>query len=118
MIWWMLFLFFLLIGGYLVIRPMLAAQPQFREFYARANTLWEKAWVFAWNSATVLWSYLLAAFGFLSSQLDHFATLLGDPEFKSQISNVIGADTKTLGYVMMGIAFVTFAARMRSITQG
>lgn len=118
MFWWIVFLFFLLVGGYLVIRPTLAGMPQLKAFYAEADTFWAKLWALAWNSATVIWSYVLAVGGFLFNQIDTLATFAGDPQLKEQISNAFGADTKTLGYVMMGIAFITFASRMRSIVRG
>jgi hypothetical protein len=108
-----------LLGLYLgVIRPILEAKPQFKQFYEEADGFWKTAWAFSYKSLTVLVSYVQGILGILATQLDSIASLLGDPDFKTQITNLIGADTKTIGYILMGISIVTFAARMRSISKG
>lgn len=105
------------VGVYLVIRPILEATPQFKEFYAEANTFWQKVFALAYNSGTIVWSYGLGAGGLLVNQGDNIAALLGDPDFKAQLSNLLGADSKTLGIIFMCISVITFAARMRSIVR-
>lgn len=102
----------------LVIRPFLKGLPALKDFYAEADTFWQKAWALCWNSLTVLWSYVLLAGGFLVNQLDTIAAFLGDPDFKAQISAVFGADAKLVGGIFMGIAVINFASRMRSIIKG
>jgi hypothetical protein len=106
------------LGIYLVIRPTLKALPQFKAFYAEADTIWQKAFALAYKSATVIVSYVGAAIGFALSQLGTVAALVGDPSFQAEVSKVIGADTRVLGVVMIGFSVIVFAARMRSIVQG
>ncbi|KPG01781.1 hypothetical protein IP86_02930 [Rhodopseudomonas sp. AAP120] len=118
MLWWIFALFGLLVGTYLVIRPILRASPRFANFYANADTFWQKVAAFGYNSATVALSYALAALGFLTSQIDALATLLGDPQVKQQIADALGANPSVLGWVMIAIGVITFAARMRSIVRG
>lgn len=117
---WIIFAIIIgMIGTYLgIVRPILEAKPQFAEFYAEADTFWKMVWAFSYKSITVLISYVQGILGILATQIDSIASLLGDPDFKTQVSNLIGADTKTLGYVLMGISLITFAARMRSIAKG
>ncbi|KIZ47401.1 MULTISPECIES: hypothetical protein [Rhodopseudomonas] len=115
---WTLSIVLVVAGIYLVIRPVLRASPRFAEFYAEADTFWQKVAAFGYNSATVALSYALSAIGFLTSQIDTLATLLGDPQIKQQIADMLGASPTVLGYVMMAIGVVTFVARMRSIVRG
>lgn len=105
------------IGLYLVARPTLKAVPQLKAFYASADTFWQKLSALAWRSATVAWSYAMAAGGLVLQSLDGVAAAVGDPDLKAHISEWLGGDPKTLGFVMLGIAVVTFVARMHSITR-
>lgn len=113
--WWPLTILLVLAGLYLVTRPALKALPQLKAFYAEADTFWQKLAALAWRSATVAWSYVMAAIALVLQSLDSIAAALGDPEFKAQVSDWLGADPRTLGHVMLGIAVVTFVARMRAI---
>lgn len=106
------------IGIYLVVRPMLKALPQFRAFYAEADTFRQKVFAIAYNSSTVVVSYAGAAFGFVFSQLDTIASMVGDPRFQTEVSNALGSNPKVLGYCMIGFSAIVFAARMRSIAKG
>jgi hypothetical protein len=99
-----------------IVRPILEAKPQFKSFYDEADTFWKKVWAFSYKSATVLLSYIQGLLGILATQLDSIAALLGDPDFKTQVSNMLGAEPKTLGYVMLAMSLIMFAARMRSIS--
>lgn len=116
MIWIICSILLGLAGVYIaVVRPILQAKPKFAAFYAEADTFWKKVWAFSFKSATVLIAYAQALLGILATQLESVAALLGDPDFKSQVSNLFGAEPKTLGYIMLAISLITFAARMRSI---
>ena len=102
---------------YLVLRPVLKATDQFKAFYAHADTVWGKVAAFGYNSATVAFAYVQAAFGFVLAQIDLIAPVVGDPRLKEQISETLGANPTVLGYVLMVIAVITFVARMRSIAR-
>lgn len=115
MIWMCLTLVVLMLAYILILRPILKALPALRTFYAKADTFWLKAKALAWNSLTVAWSYLLAVAGFIMQQLDSIAGFFGDPDLKANLSAVIGADTRTLGYVLLSISVVTLLARLRSL---
>lgn len=118
MIWIILATLLGIAGIYLaIIRPILEAKPQFRKFYAEADTFWKKVWALAYKSSTVLVAYGQAALGILATQIESIAALFGDPDFKAQFINLVGADTKTVGYILLAISLVTFAARMRSIVR-
>lgn len=99
----------------LIIRPILHALPVMKEFYDDADTVWGKLSSFAWHSLTVAWSYLLAIVGLIMDRLDFVSAAIGDPELKANLSSAIGADTKTVGYLLLGISVVTLISRLRSI---
>ena len=105
------------LGIYLVIRPILKATPQFKDFYAEADTFWQKVFAFSYNSATVTVSYIGSALGFGVSQLDTVAALVGDPQLQAEVSKVFGNNPKMLGYVLIGFSVIVFTARMRSIVR-
>ena len=100
------------------LRPVLAAMPQFKKFYAEADGFWAKIWAVCGKSATLAWSYILVGIGALVQFIDPMAAALGDPDLKSQVINTLQSDPKILGYVMMAISAITIAARLRSITRG
>lgn len=102
---------------YLVLRPVLKATDRFKAFYARADSFWGKVAAFGYNSATVALAYLQAAVGFVLTQIDLIAPVVGDPRLKDQISETLGANPVVLGYVLTVIAVITFVARMRSIAR-
>lgn len=105
----------LLVAVYLlVLRPVLHALPQLKTFYAEADGFWEKVWALNWNSLTIAWSYFMAAVGFGLDWLEPVASALGDPDFKAQLADMLQAEPKTLGWVLMGISAVNIAARLRS----
>lgn len=117
----MIWLFFssiaVFILAYMVIRPTLAALPQLKAFYAEADTIWQKIFALAWRKASVAWSYLLFVVGWLVNQLDTVAGLVGDPDFREQIANALGADPKLLSYVMIGISLLIFINRMKAVSR-
>ncbi|WKA31615.1 hypothetical protein [Bradyrhizobium roseum] len=105
-----------LVVAYLMfVRPVLRAVPAFRSFYAEADSVWQKVWAVCGKSLTVAWSYLVLAASTVLSQIDLLAATLGDPNFKEQVTGVIGTDPKVLGYFAMVVSTVTIAARLRSI---
>lgn len=105
----------LLVAVYLlVLRPVLHALPQLKTFYAEADGFWEKVWALNWNSLTIAWSYFMTAVGITLEWLEPVAAALGDPDFKAQLADWLQADPKTLGRILMGIAVVNIAARLRS----
>lgn len=108
-----------LVAAYLIfIRPWLKALPALKGFYEEADTVWQKVWALCGNSITMLWSYILMAMGTIWSQIDTLASTLGDPNFKQQVTSLIGADPKAIGYFAMMVSAVTIASRLRSIAKG
>ena len=77
--------------------------------------MWARLKKLCFNSATMAWGYILGAGGVLLQTVDGMADALGDPGFKQQISDALGADTRVLGRIFLGISIVTMIARARSI---
>lgn len=98
-----------------VLRPVLAAMPQFKKFYAEADGFWAKVWAVCGKSATMAWSYLLAGIGVLVQFIDPLAAALGDPDLHNQVTNALASDPKILGYFAMAVAAITLASRLRTI---
>ncbi|WGR74351.1 MULTISPECIES: hypothetical protein [unclassified Bradyrhizobium] len=108
----------LVVAYLLFLRPRLAAYPAFKTFYQEADGFWAKVWALCGKSLTMAWSYLIGAIGALLNQLDTIAATLGDPNFKQQVSDLLHADPKYLGYFMMVVSAFTIASRLRSIAKG
>lgn len=106
----------LLAAYFMFVRPMLAAMPAFKQFYAEADGFWQKIWAVCGKSLTMIWSYFLMIVGGLFSQLDGIAATLGDPDFKQQVADFLHSDPKLIGYFAMLVSAVTIAARLRSIS--
>jgi len=100
-----------------LIRPFLHSVPKLKAFYDEADTFWGKVWALVHRSATVAMSYIILAGGTIFNQLDTIASAVGDPDLKTQVSTFLSADTKVLGYFLMGTALLTLAARLRSIAK-
>lgn len=66
------------------------------------------------NSLTIAWGYLLALAGVMLQVVDAAGDILGDPAIKEQVAAAIGDPTWS-GRVLLAIAVVTLAARLRSI---
>ena len=115
---WILILPGLIAAYFIFLRPVLKAIPALKEFYAQADGFWAKAKALAGNSLTVAWSYFMIVVGFVMQWIDPLASALGDPGFKTQVTETLQANPKILGYVLMGISAVTLAARLRSIAKG
>jgi hypothetical protein len=99
----------------LILRPLLHAVPTFKQFYDEADGSWAKAWAVCGKSATVLWSYLLAALSVLWSILDPLAQTLGEPDLKSQIIDALKDHPQWGGYFLMSVSAITIAVRLRTI---
>lgn len=102
---------------FMFLRPRLAAYPALKDFYAEADTFWQKVWAVCGKSITMAWSYALMIIGGVFNQLDNIATTLGDPNFKQQVTEFLHADPKALGYFAMVVSAVTIAARLRSLAK-
>lgn len=107
----------IIVGYFLFLRPVLRAIPAFKDFYAEADGFWEKVWALCGNSLTIAWSYVVTIIGILFQWIDPIATMLGDPDFRQQMTEALGANPKILGYVMMAISAITIAARLRSFAK-
>lgn len=107
----------LIVGYALFLRPALRALPALKEFYAEADGFWAKVWAVCGRSATLAWSYVIQALGWLLQWVDPIANMVGDPDLRQQITDALGANPKVLGYVLMAISAITIAARLRSITK-
>jgi hypothetical protein len=76
--------------------------------------MWARIKVCCLNSLTVAWGYCLAVAGAVMQVIDTLADVLGDPNFKDELSAAVG-DTKTVGRILLGISIVTILARLRSL---
>lgn len=116
---WLVFLALVLPGlivGYaLFLRPMLRAMPAFKQFYAEADGFWQKVWALCGKSVTLAFAYVIQALSWLLQWIDPIASMVGDPDLRQQIAETLGSNPKLLGYVLMGISFITIAARVRSL---
>jgi len=115
MIHWLLILPGLVAAYFMLLHPILRGIPALAKFYRDADGFWVKVRALGGHSATLAWSYLVLAIGWLLQWLDSVASLAGDPDFRSEVTNALQADPRILGYVLMGISAITIAARMRSM---
>lgn len=102
----------LVVAYALFLRPYLVAH--FKDFFTRANGFWEKVWALCGNSAVLAWSYVVQLVGQALQWIDPIANMLGDPDFRAQMTETLGANPKVLGYVLMGVSAITIVARLRS----
>lgn len=117
MIWIAAILPGLIVGYALFLRPVLRALPQLKQFYAEADGFWAKVWVFTGKSVTMAWAYVIQAIGWALQWIDPLANMVGDPDLRTQITDTLQANPKFLGYILMGISFVTIAARLRGLAK-
>jgi hypothetical protein len=94
---------------------MLHAMPAFKQFYAEADGFWQKVWALCGKSVTLAFAYVIQALSWLLQWIDPIASMVGDPDLRQQITENLGSNPKLLGYVLMGISFITIAARVRSL---
>jgi len=112
---WLLVIPGALCAYFMFLRPVLRAIPALKDLYDDADTFWGKVWALMGRSVTVLWGLFVAGAGTVFSWLDPIATMLGDPDFKAHLMEVLKNNPQYLAYVMMGISVVTIAARLRGI---
>jgi hypothetical protein len=105
----------LVVGYALFLRPMLHAMPAFKQIYAEADGFWQKVWALCGKSMTLAFAYVVQAVSWLLQWIDPIASMVGDPDLRQQITENLGSNPKLLGYVLMGISFITIAARVRSL---
>jgi hypothetical protein len=96
------------------LRPMLRALPQFKAFYAEADSFWAKVWALCGRSATFAFAGFVQLVGWALQSIDPLAKALGDPDMQAQITAHLQANPKVLGYVMIAISVITVMARLRT----
>lgn len=99
-------LFALAILGYVVGVAVMAWRKQ-------TGTAWERVLGTANESATILWSKLVAIIGVLIGGLDFVADYLEAPDVKSTLQSMV--NPKYVGGFVLGVALITIAARLRSL---
>lgn len=82
-------------------------------YLASTGTVWERLLAASQNSATILWSKLVAAIGALVAGLDFVADYLDAPDVKSTLQGMV--NPKYVGGFVLAVALITIAARMRSL---
>jgi hypothetical protein len=107
----------LIVAYALFLRPILHAIPRFQKFYTEADGFWEKVWALCGKSVTLAFAYIVQAISWLLQWIDPIANFLGDPDLRQQITDTLQTNPKILGYVLMGISFITIAARVRSFSK-
>jgi hypothetical protein len=105
----------LIAAYFLFLRPALAAMPAFKQFYAEADGFWQSVWALCGKSVTLAFAYFIQALSWVLQWMDPIATFFGDPDLRQQLTDMLQANPKVLGYVLMAISFCTIAARVRSI---
>jgi hypothetical protein len=107
----------LIVGYALFLRPIFHAIPRFQQFFTEADGFWEKVWALCGKSVTLAFAYIVQAISWLLQWIDPIANFLGDPDLRQQITDTLQTNPKVLGYVLMGISFITIAARVRSFSK-
>jgi hypothetical protein len=113
---------FIACGYALILRPILSRMPQYQKFYNEADGFWAKVWVYIGKSVTLIWHYILGGASVSLVMLDPIAKALGDPDFKTQVTQFVndhlGSNPTALGWILFVISGLTLLARMRSLMQG
>lgn len=107
----------LIVAYALFLRPILHAIPRFQQFFTEADGFWQKVWAVCGKSVTLAFAYFVQAISWLLQWIDPIANFLGDPDLRQQITDTLQTNPKVLGYVLMGISFITIAARVRSFSK-
>lgn len=107
----------LIVAYALFLRPVLHAMPRFKQFFTEADGFWEKVWALCGKSVTLAFAYFVQAISWALQWIDPIASFLGDPDLRQQITDTLQTNPKILGYVLMGISFITIAARVRSFSK-
>lgn len=105
----------LIVAYFLFLRPVLHALPQFKKFYDEADGLWQTVWAVCGKSVTIAFAYFIQVLSWSLQWMDPIASFFGDPELRDQLTVVLQANPKVLGYILMAISFATIAARVRSL---
>lgn len=116
MIWLAFILPGLIVAYFLYLRPFLHALPMLKRFYDEADGFWSTVWAFCGKSATMAFAYFIQALSWALQWIDPIANFLGEPDLRQQITDGLQANPKVLGYILMGISFLTIAARLRGIS--
>ncbi len=80
---------------------------------APAGSMWERALIASRESATILWTKLLAVGTALFGILVYGADLIGDPQVSAAIKTVLTPEVLT--WVSIAVTIITAAARLRSL---
>lgn len=72
-------------------------------------------WLAGFKSLTMLWGYVLGGIGYAAAHLDDVGVLLGDPDLKQQIIDLLKDRPEILGYVIGAITAITIITRVRGL---
>ena len=109
----MLNLIFLIIFAVPIVAILLHAIVYYR---AAQGTVWQKLLATSRDSATWLWAKVLLVAGLIIEGMAQAADFFQMPDVDSFIRTKIPVDY--LGYALLAIAFMTFAARARRLLRG
>ena len=113
LLWLVLIVPGLVFGYAIILRPILRKVPAFQKFYADSDTFWGKVWALCGNSLTIAWHYIVGGVSTLLVFLDPIGQLIGDPDLKAQVQDLLQTKPKVLGYVTLGISILTIFCRIR-----
>lgn len=117
MIWAVLILPGAIVAYFLYLRPFLHTLPMLKRFYDEADGFWQKVWALCGKSVTMAFSYFIQVLSWALQAVDPIASFLGDPDLRQQITEGLQANPKVLGYILMGISFLTIAARLQGLVK-
>lgn len=117
MIWLALILPGAIVAYFLYLRPLLRSLPMLKRFYEEADGFWSTVWVFCGKSVTLAFSYFIQVLSWALQAIDPIANALGDPDLRQQIADGLQANPEVLGYILMGISFLTIAARLQGLVK-
>lgn len=107
----------LIVGYFLFLRPVLHTLPMLKRFYDEADGFWATAWALCGKSLTMVWAFVLQGLSWALQWIDPIASMVGDPDLRTQITDTLGANPKLLGYVLMAVSFITIAARLQGLVK-
>ncbi len=117
MIWAALIVPGAIVAYFLYLRPILHTLPMLKRFYDEADGFWSTVWVFCGKSVTMAFSYFVQVVSWALQAIEPIANMVGDPDLKQQITDGLQANPKVLGYILMGISFLTIAARLQGLVK-
>lgn len=83
------------------------------QFAKAKGSTWQRMLAASFNSATILWSYLVAIGAAILAFISALAEVLGMTEVRDMIQKTISAEF--LGITLAGIMVITIIARLRTI---